>query len=202
MKENKFQIRLIQLRDADETLDIYRPYVENTIISFEYEVPSREDWIKRIETNAAEYPWLVCEHQKKIIGYAYGSKHRYRTAYMWSPESTVYLSGAYHQKGIARILYQTLFDLLRLQGYVNVYAGVALPNEKSEKLHEAMGFREIGIFKKIGYKHGAWRDTRWFQLHLIEHPLNPSKPVSISDLQTNPGFEKIMAEANHKLNER
>jgi phosphinothricin acetyltransferase len=65
MKENEFHIRLIQSRDTDDTLDIYRPYVENTIISFEYEVPSREDWIKRIETNTAEYPWLVCEHQNK-----------------------------------------------------------------------------------------------------------------------------------------
>lgn len=194
-----FKIRLINLDDAKATLEIYRPYVQNTIISFEYEVPTLQEWETRIKTNTAEYPWLVCEYKKQIIGYAYGSKHRYRTAYSWSPESTVYLSDKFHRLGIARVLYETLFDLLKLQGYVNVYAGISLPNVKSEDFHQALGFYEIGIFKKIGFKHGAWHDTRWFQLHLIEHPDNPMKPKTLSEVQNTSDFNAILEKANLKL---
>ncbi|MGB8194584.1 MAG: N-acetyltransferase family protein, partial [Chitinophagaceae bacterium] len=104
-----FKIRLITLADAKATLEIYRPYVENTIISFEYEAPDMQEWESRIKTITAEYPWLVCEYQGEVIGYAYGSRHRYRTAYSWSCESTIYLSDKFHHKGVARILYETLF---------------------------------------------------------------------------------------------
>ena len=196
---NDFKIRLINFNDAAATLEIYRPYVENTIISFEYEVPTLQEWETRIKTNATEYPWLVCEYNNEIVGYAYGSKHRYRTAYSWSPESTVYLSDKFHRLGLARILYETLFDLLKLQGYVNVYAGVGLPNAKSEEFHLALGFYEIGVFKKIGFKLGAWHDTRWFQLHLVEHPDNPAKPKIIECLQNNPDFITTLENANLKL---
>lgn len=174
--DNKFSIRLITESDASEVLEIYKPYVLNTIISFEYEIPTLEEYLHRIRTNTAEYTWLVCLKDNKIIGYAYASKHRYRTAYQWSPESTVYLALEFHRKGIARILYETLFSMLRLQGYFNVYAGVGLPNEKSVGFHKSLGFEEIGIFKKVGYKHGNWHDTHWFQLHLTEHIYNPTVP--------------------------
>jgi L-amino acid N-acyltransferase YncA len=196
---SNLNIRLITLADAEATLAIYAPYVQNTIISFEYEVPALEDWIKRIETNTAEYPWLVCEDGSRMVGYAYGSKHRYRTAYSWSPESTVYMAEDYHRRGIARILYETLFALLKLQGYFNVYAGVGLPNVKSEAFHEAMGFQEIGIFKKVGYKLGNWHDTRWFQLHLAEHHVNPEFPKKLAEVKTTADFRQILAAANGRL---
>ena len=196
---SEFKIRLINPGDAEATLNIYRPYVENTIISFEYEVPTLEDWQSRIETNTAKYPWLVCEYRGTIVGYAYGSTHRYRTAYSWSPEATVYMDEQYHRLGIARILYQTLFALLRLQGYVNVYAGVGLPNIKSEEFHEALGFYDIGIFKKVGYKLGAWHDTRWFQLHLVEHPDNPAMPKGLAEVEHSEAFCEILGAANERM---
>ena len=196
---NDFKIRHINLNDAEATLDVYRPYVENTIISFEYDLPGLSQWKTRIKTNTSEYPWLVCEYQKNIIGYAYGSKHRYRTAYSWSPESTVYLSDKFHRLGIASVLYKTLFELLRLQGYVNVYAGVTLPNVKSEEFHLALGFYEVGIFKKIGFKFGSWHDTRWFQLHLVEHPDNPNKPKTLNEIEYTPEFNSILQRANLRL---
>jgi len=195
----KFRIRLINLNDAKSTLAIYKPYVQNTIISFEYDVPPLDDWELRIKTITAEYPWLVCEYNNEIIGYAYGSKHRYRTAYSWSPESTVYLSQEFHRLGIARILYQTLFALLKLQGYVNVYAGVGLPNVASETFHQALGFYDIGIFKKVGYKHGAWHDTRWFQLHLMAHPDNPPFPKKLSEIENIEDFRNVLNAANEQL---
>ena len=198
---NEFSIRLITAGDAEATLNIYRPYVENTIISFEYEVPSLEEWQSRIATNTAKYPWLVCEHEGNIVGYAYGSTHRYRTAYSWSPEATVYMDGRYHRLGVARILYKTLFDLLRLQGYVNVYAGVGLPNPESVGFHQALGFYDIGIFKKVGYKLGAWHDTRWFQLHLAEHPDNPPMPKGVAEVEDAADFLNILEAANEKIKE-
>ena len=199
MKE-KFKIRLITENDISAVLDIYRPYVLNTIISFEYEVPSLEEFTERVKTITAEYPWLVCENQDIIIGYAYASKHRYRTAYQWSPESTVYVSTEFQGKGVGRILYETLFSILRLQGYFNVYAGVGLPNEKSVGFHRALGFDEIGDFKKVGYKHGNWHDTKWFQLHLSEHINNPPAPKTIVEIENGRELQAILDVANERLN--
>lgn len=196
---NKYSIRLITESDANEVLEIYRPYVLNTIISFEYDVPALEEYIQRIVTNTTDYPWLVCLDGNKIIGFAYASKYRYRTAYQWSPESTIYVSHEFHRKGIARILYETLFSLLRLQGHFNVYAGVGLPNEKSVGFHQALGFEEIGIFKKVGYKHGNWHDTQWFQLHLTEHILNPPLPKKLNEVETHSTFQNILAKANERV---
>jgi L-amino acid N-acyltransferase YncA len=192
----EFKIRPITLNDAKATLEIYRPFVEKTIISFEYEAPSLAEWEERIKTNTNDYPWLVCAYKNEVIGYAYGSRHRYRTAYSWSPESTVYVSEKFHRLGIAKILYTTLFGLLKVQGYVNVYAGVGMPNVKSEEFHQALGFTELGTFKKIGYKFGAWHDTRWFQLHLTAHPDNPSLPKKTAQVENSEAFIKIIDEAN------
>jgi len=102
---------------------------------------------------------------------------------------------------MAVVLYQTLFSLLRLQGYFNVYAGVGLPNKKSESFHQALGFEEIGIFKKVGYKLGNWHDTRWFQLHLANHPQNPPFPQKLADVKNTDAFRHIIEQANNQLNE-
>ncbi len=196
---NQFEIRLINESDVTATLEVYKPYVLNTIISFEYKVPALEEYLQRIKTNTSEFPWLVCLQNNIIIGYAYASKHRYRTAYQWSPESTVYMSSEFHRKGVARILYETLFSLLRLQGYFNVYAGVGLPNEKSVGFHKALGFEEIGVFKKVGFKLGNWHDTQWFQLHLSEHINNPPAPKTIHQVVESESFKMILANANERL---
>jgi L-amino acid N-acyltransferase YncA len=196
---SKFEIRLIQESDAAAVLDIYRFYVDRTVISFEYETPTLDEYVERIKTNTTDYPWLVCLQSDKIIGFAYAGKHRYRTAYQWSPESTVYLSGEVHRKGIGRILYETLFSLLRLQGHFNVYAGVALPNEKSVGFHRGLGFQEVGIFKKVGYKHGNWHDTHWFQLHLAEHINNPPTPKKLNEVSSVTAFHDILKKANERI---
>jgi phosphinothricin acetyltransferase len=198
--ENNFAIRLIKENDAAAILDIYKPYVLNTAITFEYDVPTIDEYSERIKANTSEYPWLVCTQNEKIVGYAYASKFRYRTAYQWSPESTIYLSPDVQGRGIAGVLYQTLFSILRLQGYFNVYAGVAIPNTKSEGLHLALGFKEIGVFENIGYKLGKWHNTRWFQLKLREHVDQPVPPGKIMDIQNTLELKQIIAEANSSLN--
>ncbi|HYE54309.1 MAG TPA: GNAT family N-acetyltransferase [Chitinophagaceae bacterium] len=193
------RIRLITMDDASATLDIYRPYVENTIISFEYEAPDLQEWQTRIKTITAEYPWLVYEANNQVIGYAYGCKHRYRTAYSWATECSIYLSENFHGKGIARILYETLFDLMRLQGYVNVYAGITVPNPKSEHFHQSVGFYDVGYYRNIGYKFGAWHDTRWMQLHLADKPANPPMPKPMKEVQDTEAFKAILDKANSRL---
>lgn len=191
-----FTIREITLSDCGEALAVYAPYVERTAYTFEYTVPGPEEFAEKIKTITAQYPWLVCEYNGKIVGYAYGSTHRARIAYRWSPESTVYISEAFHGLGIARILYEALFDMLRLQGFKNVYASVLTSNERSNKLHFALGFQEIGIFNKVGYKLGQWHDNRWFQLHLGEHGTEPEAPVTTDAIRNTRAFEEILRRAN------
>jgi L-amino acid N-acyltransferase YncA len=197
---NTFEIRLINESETLDVLEIYKYYVEHSIISFEYEAPSQEEYLQRMRVNTEKYPWLLCLYNNKIIGFAYGSTHRYRTAYQWSPESTIYITHDFHTKGIGKILYKTLFEILKLQGYYNVFAGVALPNQKSIGFHKAMGFEEIGIFKKVGYKHGNWHDTHWFQLSLNEHILEPKNPIELKEILLTEEFSYILKSANKQLN--
>lgn len=182
---NEYTIRLIRPQDAQRVLDIYAPYITKHNTSFEYEVPALEEFQQRIATIIAQYPWLVCEHNETIIGYAYAGQHRARTAYQWSVESTIYIAEDFCGKGAGRFLYQKLFELLKQQGYMNVFAGMTVPNMRSERLHKSMGFTEVGTFKKIGYKNGAWHDTKWFQLRLGECTQELAAPIGIIELEQN-----------------
>jgi L-amino acid N-acyltransferase YncA len=111
-----------------------------------------------------------------VIGYAYVSKHRDREAYQWCVESSVYVLEDYHQKGIAKELYSHLFEILRNRGYINVYAGITLPNPKSYSFHTRMGFEPVGVYKNIGYKLGQWHDVAWLVKTINEHTDDPAPP--------------------------
>lgn len=161
-----YTIKLATPDDAAAIQSVYAPYVRDTCITFEYEVPTVEEFEERIRVVTKEYPWLVCEQEGKIIGYAYGCRHRARAAYDWSVESAIYMANDSRGKGIGKSLYQELFRLLKMQGYVNVFAGMTLPNEKSEGLHKSCGFQEIGVFRNIGYKFNQWHDVKWMQLDI------------------------------------
>jgi phosphinothricin acetyltransferase len=174
-------IRLAEPRDTAAVLDIYRPIVLETAISFETEVPTVEDMASRIADTLSTYPWLVCERDGEIVGYAYACQHRSRAAYRWSPEVSAYVSAASRRCGAGRALYSRLFDCLRLQGFANAFAGITLPNPHSVAFHEAMGFQPIGTFPKIGYKSGAWHDTGWWSLRLIEGTGSPEEPLPLRE---------------------
>ncbi|MES2780776.1 MAG: N-acetyltransferase family protein [Bacteroidota bacterium] len=199
MNTNRFNIRLVEEKDTVALRDIYAHYVENTHVSFEYRAPDSEEFRERILTITEEFPWLVCLQNDKAIGYAYAHKHRLRDAYQWSPESTIYLAPDFHTKGIGSILYKTLFDVLKLQGYHTVFAGVALPNEKSVGIHQRMGFEDIGIFQKVGYKNGKWHDTRWFQLNLQGYSDEPVAPRKLQTVESTAAFARILTNANQEL---
>lgn len=197
--KNNFKIRLITTGDAEAARNIYAPYVLHTGISFEYEVPTVEEFTYKIEKITAQYPWLVCECDGEIVGYAYGSTHRDRKGYQWSPEVTIYMNEQSHRKGIGRALYSTLFDILRMQGYYNLFAGVLVTNEKSVAFHRAMGFEDIGLFKNIGYKLGEWHTNLWLQYSLQEPKLNPHTPIGIGEIVQTEEFGRIMEGANEKV---
>ncbi|GAB3887315.1 arsinothricin resistance N-acetyltransferase ArsN1 family B [Spirosoma agri] len=175
-------IRFAKLTDAPAILAIYAPYVEDSVITFEYVAPTISELSERIRTIQEQYPYLVAEIDGQVLGYAYASRHRDRTAYQWSVDTSVYVHPDGQRKGMARQLYTTLFDLLRQQGYYNAYAGITMPNPKSEALHQSFGFEPIGTYSNVGYKMGAWHDVTWFKLNLQPHQLNPTAPVPISQL--------------------
>ncbi len=162
-------INLITNNDIEGVLKVYAPYIEETAISFEYEVPTLEEFIGRVHAITKQYPWLVAKEHGNVIGYAYGTTHRARTAYQWSVEVAIYMAKDYRGKGIGKQLYHQLFELLKQQGYCTAFAGMTLPNEKSEALHLSCGFEEIGVFKNIGYKNNQWHSVKWFQKQLGDY---------------------------------
>ena len=178
------KIRSALSSDASSILDIYAPYIANTAVSFETEVPSVEDFTQRIVGNQESCPWLVYESGGLIAGYAYASKHRDRAAYQWSLESSVYVNEGFRQQGIATKLYQTLFQILKYQGCRNLYAGITLPNEKSVNFHQKMGFNKIADYKNIGYKFNSWHTVGWYELQLNDYSDAPAPFIKWSQIES------------------
>ena len=176
------EYRIARAEDAPAIADIYAPYVRDTIISFETDAPDESEIQARMARIGAQYPWLVATSDGRVTGYAYACEHRARLAYRWSVDVAVYLPAGHHGKGIGRALYTRLFRLLREQGYVNAFAGITLPNEASVGVHEKMGFVPIGIYRRVGYKVGAWHDVGWWQLVLREPPPDPPDPIAFERL--------------------
>jgi phosphinothricin acetyltransferase len=170
--DNAFEhehIRFAEPDDAQEILNIYAPYVADTCISFETEVPTVEQFAERIRNILAKYPFLVYLEDNKIAGYAYASRHRERSAYQYSVDVSVYIAPENHRHGIGKALYEKLFELLRAQSIYTIFAGVAQPNKASMELHKSVGFTEVGTYHNVGYKHGKWIDVTWLEKPLREY---------------------------------
>ncbi|HET6768412.1 MAG TPA: GNAT family N-acetyltransferase [Chitinophagaceae bacterium] len=176
-------IRVATGDDAPAMLEIYAPFILNSGITQETEVPTVEDFQQRILSNLKERPWLVCEISNEIAGYAYAGKHRDRKGYQWCTEPSVYISEKYYGLGVANALYSALFDILKLQGYVNAYAVITLPNERSVAFHKKFGFEYLTTYKKIGYKLGEWHDVGWMQHQINPHKNDPKDLVRFSGME-------------------
>lgn len=175
-------IRFATPADVPAILAIYAPYITNSVVSFEYEVPTLAEFSERVRAIQTQFPYVVAERDGRVLGYAYASKHRDRTAYQWSVETSVYVHPDGHRQGIARQLYTTLLAYLRRQGYINAFAGITAPNPESEAFHRVMGFEYLGTFTNIGYKMGAWHSVAWFQLVLQTYQSNPPVPLPIGQV--------------------
>ena len=156
-------IRTATPEDAPAILSVYAPFVLETSITFEYDVPSPSAFAERISSILNDYPYLVAETDGVVCGYAYASRHMVRTAYDWDVQTSVYLAPEHHGKGIGRRLYACLFALLREQGLCNAYAIITLPNEASLAIHTAFGFTPCGTHHRTGYKNGSWHDVAWME---------------------------------------
>jgi len=186
------RIRLASEQDADAIAAIYRPVVEDTAISFETTAPGREEMARRVAETLPSYPWLVCERDGRIAGYAYATRHRVRAAYQWSVDTSVYIDEADRRSGVGRGLYLSLFAILAAQGYFNAFAGIALPNPGSVALHEAMGFEKLGVYHNVGFKLGEWHDVGWWQLMLRSHEALPHEPLSLDSVRRLPTWERLL----------
>lgn len=172
-------IRFATLQDVPAILAIYGPYITDTTISFEYEVPSLESFTQRFLEITAQYPWLVYEEEGKILGYAYGGPTFARAAYQWSAESSVYLCPEVKGRGIGRKLYAVLEELLKLQGYRKLYALITSENETSLAFHKAVGFSFTAYFPDIGIKFGRSLGVTWMEKCLKMGELPSKFPMSI-----------------------
>ena len=186
-------IRLAGNKDAAAIAAIYAPFVESNATSFETEPPSADEIRKRITEITVTYPWLVCDCDGVVAGYAYATRHRVRAAYQWCVEPSVYVHEDFHRCGVARGLYTSLFAILAAQGFVNAYAGITLPNARSVALHEALGFLPLAVYRGIGFKTGQWHDVGWWHLGLNSHPAAPEPPMSLAEVQRDSTWDVMMS---------
>ena len=175
-------IRVARESDLPQILSIYAPYVENTTITFEYDVPCRREFIQRFWDITRQFPWLVWEEEGEILGYAYASHPYTRAAYRWCAEPSVYLKPQAQGRGIGRKLYAALEEILKLQGYQVLYALVTEDNLGSLLFHEKLGYRQSVLFPNCGFKFGRWMGVYWLEKRLISVEIPKSFPVPFSKL--------------------
>jgi L-amino acid N-acyltransferase YncA len=174
------RVRRATAADAVACVDIYRPYVLDTAITFETDVPTVQEMANRIVEALAMHEWLVLEADGGIAGYAYAHQFNPRAAYRWSVETSVYLAQEGRRTGGGRMLYAELLRRLAERGFRRAFAGIAQPNEASNALHEAFGFAPAGYYRRVGWKLGAWHDVQWWQLDLLgpADEVDPPPPIA------------------------
>lgn len=176
--------------DAEEILKIYAPYVTDTAITFEYDVPSPAEFSRRIADTLQMYPYIVALEHGRIVGYAYASAFKQREAYNWAVETTIYLKQDCRGKGLGKKLYLTLEEILKRQNIINVNACIAYTtgadahlDNTSAFFHEHLGYTRVAHFTKCGYKFGTWYDMIWMEKMLGDHPKAPGPVIPITKLQ-------------------
>jgi len=167
-------IRPVKPEDAATILEIYAPYILETPVSFEETVPSVEEMASRIEKIRNDLPFLVCEIDGQIAGYAYASNHRNRSAYRWTKEMSVYIHPLFRRRRIGNALYSCVIEMLKYQGVKSVLAGITVPNPESTGFHEKFGFIKTAEFHATGFKLGQWHNVGWWELDLDPEMKSPS----------------------------
>lgn len=177
-------IRAATPDDVGAILGIYAPSVAASAVSFETQVPSHDDMRARIGGEDGLYPWLVAHHDDDgiVMGYAYAGRFRTRAAYRWSVETGAYVAGNLQGQGVGRMLYAALIATLEAQDFTQAIASIALPNDHSISMHEAVGFRRAGVYRSVGYKHGQWRDVGIWQRNLAAAGNPPEEPRRFADV--------------------
>lgn len=189
MDKEKIHIRVATVDDAEEILRIYAPYIKETAITFEYEVPSLMEFQGRIKNTLKKYPYIVAEDDEGILGYAYTGEFKGRAAYAWAVETTIYVKKGKNKQGIGRKLYEVLERISKVQNILNLNACIAYPEVEDEyltknsvKFHQRLGYRMVGEFYQCGYKFGRWYNMVWMEKIIGEHEENPQPVIAFSNL--------------------
>ena len=189
-KNRDFFIRVVTEADAEELLNIYTHYIEHTAITFEYEVPTVEEFAERIRNVLRKFPYLAAVADGEIVGYAYVSPFKERAAYDWAVETTVYVHKDKKGMGIGKALYLMLEEILTKQNILNMEACIAYTDTEDEYLtndsvrfHEKLGYRMVGKFMKCGYKFDRWYNMVWMEKHIGEHKQNQEPVKSFSEVK-------------------
>lgn len=186
-------IRIATEADVPEILAIYAPYIENTTITFEYDVPCSREFLQRFYTITRQFPWLVWEENGQILGYTYAAPPYARAAYSWCAEPSVYLRPEAKGRGIGRKLYAALEQCLTLQGYQVLFALVTEENTASLRFHEKLGYRISVLFPQCGFKHGRWLGVYWLEKRLNSVEIPKSFPTPFPKLgQDNQRISDIL----------
>ena len=189
MNKNKISIRPATVQDAAALLDIYRPYVEETAVSFEYETPSVQAFAGRVAAIRGKYPYLAAVQDGRLLGYAYAAAFKERAAYDWAVETTVYVGQEARGAGVGRGLYEALEACLAAQNILNLNACIAVPqgddpylSRDSVAFHTRLGYRPVGEFRHCGYKFGRWYNMLWMEKHIGAHQSNQPRVKAFEEV--------------------
>ena len=193
-------IRLAERSDVSGILEIYAPFILKTSVTFEEIVPDEASFWERIQGIMAELPYLVCEIDGRVAGYAYASGYRSRASYRWSKEVSVYVHPDFQRKKIADALYTSLNEMVRYQGIANLLAIITMPNEPSVAFHEHWGYVKCGEFSNVGYKLNQWQNVGWFELFLQDANEAPKdRIIPLNEITGLPVFQEAIQKGQDKL---
>jgi len=186
-------IRLAEQRDVPGILEIYTPFILHTAVTFEESVPDESSFWNRIQDIMNELPFLICEIDGRIAGYAYASAYRSRASYRWSKEVSVYVHPDFHRRKVAHALYTSLHEMVRFQGIANLLAIITMPNESSVAFHEFFGYRKSGEFSKVGFKLNEWQNVGWFELFIQDENEAPKDRIlRLNEIIDLPVFQEAI----------
>lgn len=193
-------IRLAEEQDVPGILEIYTPFILHTAVTFEETVPEEDTFWERIQLIMTELPFLVCEIDGRIAGYAYASGYRTRASYRWTKEVSVYVHPDFYRRKVAHALYTSLNEMVRYQGIACLLAIITIPNEPSVTFHESFGYRKCAEFPKVGYKLNQWQNVGWFELFLQDENKAPKdRIIPLDELIGLPVFREAIQKGLAKL---
>ena len=189
------RLRVADRSDATAVAGVYRPYVEETAVTFEEAPPDADAVADRIDGTLARFPWFVAERDGHLLGYAYAGRLRDRDAYRWTTELSVYVDRDRRGEGAGTALYRALLATLERQGFESAYGVVTLPNPASVAFHEAFGFERVALFPAVGHKLGEWHDVAWYERRLDGAGDPPEEPTPFDDFRGTPWLERTLSAA-------
>ena len=178
------RIRLAKEQDAAALLEIYKQYIDTTV-TFEYELPSKDEFQRRIREYSKDYPYFICTENGRCVGYVYAHRAQERAAFQWNAELSIYLDKNYHEKGVGTVLYEMMFEILAKQGVKTLYGLVTTPNPQSVKLHEKTGFLLAGTYHNTGFKANKWCDLLLYEKQIGEYNGKPTPLTPIYKIDRN-----------------